>query len=180
MPLLYIIKSKSKKEINMRSLYNIEKRTTMLSIWFSQKPLWVSIIILFISLFIFSLSVAIISVITDNDYTHITKDIISDRSSEVIFSCIIAPIVETFMLYTLLYLINRFFTKSIVVQILIPFIIFGMLHNYSCLYVFNGICVGVVFCFGLYLYYHTKKFSIAFWSIVFVHSLKNLVAIVSS
>lgn len=162
----------------MEFLYKIEEKTTKLSTWFSQKPLWLSITILFIFIYIAQTPCEIISAVMKDDSLLLIKGISKiSTTSKIIFACIIGPILETYLLYIFIYLINRFFTKRIIVQILIPSVIFGILHNYSWLYIISMVCVGIVFCFGFCSYYYNRNFSIAFWCVVFIHFLPNLIAI---
>lgn len=99
----------------------------------------------------------------------------------IIFTCIFIPIFETYCLqYLPIYLTNRFISKNWSLQVLISAIIFGILHHYSILYIIYAVINGLILGLGFVAYYHTRGFKVAFWSIVCVHGLRNIIAVTLS
>jgi len=152
---------------------HIDKYITNLALRFSEKPIWKSIIILFFLITACSLvSACFISL----GYDMKGPNTVLAKMSFIngfLFACILSPILETGLLYILIFLTNKYLTKSITIQIFLPAVIFGSLHTYSLLYIIYAILAGIVFCFGFCSYYYNRGFKTAFWSITLIHLLRN-------
>jgi len=100
---------------------------------------------------------------------------------KIIDSIIIAPVLETLIFQALvIYILDRLLTKRIFIQIAISSILFGSFHNYNITYIFFGVFFGIVLSTAFILYKRKNSWNDAFIAIVFVHALRNMIAIIIS
>lgn len=93
----------------------------------------------------------------------------------------IAPFVETLIFQALvIYLISKFLTKNLIVQVLISAVLFGVTHYYSPRYILFATLTGVVFATGYVLYLRRRSWEAAAWAIILVHALRNSIALIVS
>ena len=98
-----------------------------------------------------------------------------------ISSLTIAPFVETLIFQALIiYLIRKFLTKNLTVQVLISAVLFGTTHNFSPRYVLFATLVGVVLAAGYVIYLRRRRWEDAAWAIILVHFLRNAIALIVS
>ncbi len=97
---------------------------------------------------------------------------------KLIESIIIAPVIETLIFQAgLIYLIDRFLTNKITFQIAISSVLFGLFHNYNITYIFFGVFLGVILSTAFILYERKNNWSDAYIAVVFIHALRNMIAI---
>ena len=154
------------------NIHSLDKYITNLTLRFSKKKTWKSITILFLLLISCSILPAFFSSQTETNGPNSFLEGMSILK-KILLACVMAPIIETEIIYILIHLINKYLTKSIAIQIIISGIIFGLLHNYSFTYIIYGSLGGLVFCFGFCSYYYNRGFKTAFWSITLIHLLRN-------
>lgn len=101
-----------------------------------------------------------------------------------IFSCIIAPLVETFLFQFLpfrlidsLFKLKRIKIRRFIYLFLVP-IIFGYQHYYNFYYFLAGCMVGFIFCFFFYLSNLRKQNGVILVAII--HSLNNFIALLGN
>jgi uncharacterized protein len=97
---------------------------------------------------------------------------------KIIESIIIAPVIETIIFQAgVIYLIDRFITKKITFQIAISSVFFGAFHNYNITYIFFGVFFGIVLSTAFILYERKNNWNDAYIAVVFIHALRNMIAI---
>ena len=70
----------------------------------------------------------------------------------------LAPLLETLIFQALvIYLIGKFLTKNLTVQVLISAAIFGATHNFSPRYILFATLTGVVFAAGYVIYQRRRR-----------------------
>jgi len=88
----------------------------------------------------------------------------------------IIPILETFIfqksIIRLLTKLKKIRNKKIII-ILISALFFGIQHFYSLIYVFITFIIGILLAYSFIIYENKNKS--AFWTVTFIHSLRNLV-----
>jgi hypothetical protein len=160
-------------------ILSLDKYISKRALKLSQKPLWKSVIILFLLLMLCVIPV-FIALLMGYDMKG-PDTYLRDYSFVQSFTiaCIISPLFETGLLYLLIYIVHKYICKSMTMQILIPSVIFGLLHIYSWFYMICGMYAGIIFCYGFCAYYYNRSFKVAFWCIALVHLLHNAISIIS-
>lgn len=98
-----------------------------------------------------------------------------------ISALIFAPFIETLIFQALIiYLIRKFLTKNLTVQVLISAILFGVTHNFSPRYILFATLTGVVLAAGYVIYLRKRRWEDAAWAIILVHFLRNAIALIVS
>ena len=93
-----------------------------------------------------------------------------------IVSCIIVPVLETFLLQFLpIQTLQKFFKQSILFPILISAMLFALTHFYDILYVILMFLIGIVYAVGFVVYGKQRTVRHAFWAIALAHSLANCI-----
>lgn len=146
-----------------------------------QLPAWQFILIVFLLLFVVVVPLSALVEIFDFDVEANTPVRDVGMLFSIVFSCILIPLLETYCLqYLPIYLTDRFISKNWSLQIVISAVIFGALHYYNPLYIVFGILNGLVLGAGFSSRYHMRGFKAAFWSIAFVHGLRNLIGVITA
>jgi len=143
-----------------------------------EMPVWKSMIILFVVSFAikFVLGIIIGAVYPELD-TENTPDFTKSTGHIVIATCI-GPLLETFIFQMLpVWIVNRFITKNIWIQILPSAILFGCAHTYFLAYVIAMIFLGVILALGFCIYQRKFNYKKAFWYIALLHASHNIVAL---
>ena len=97
---------------------------------------------------------------------------------KIIDSIIIAPVLETLIFQALvIYILDRLLTKKITFQIAISSFLFGSFHNYNITYIFFGVFLGIVLSTAFILYKRKNSWNDAYLAVVFIHALRNMIAI---
>ena len=91
----------------------------------------------------------------------------------------LAPFVETLIFQALvIYLISKFLTKNLIVQVLISAALFGAVHNFSPRYILFATLTGIIFAAGYVVYQRRRRWKEAAWAIIVVHALPNSIALI--
>jgi membrane protease YdiL (CAAX protease family) len=95
----------------------------------------------------------------------------------IISVCIVAPVIETLLCQNLLIHTVKKLSNSETLQLIIPSIIFGLLHFDSIFTILHGFLMGLIFNFGFILYKRNKGLKQATYAIIVVHFLRNSIAV---
>ncbi len=145
---------------------------------FSRLPIWKSILLLCIGMICGMVILGVCTIFLGEE----EADVFAKSDSflnDFIWVCVVAPIVETFIIYLMIIFLDWILPKWVLLQVIVPTVIFGLSHLQSVLYSINGLLLGFVFAFGFCAYYHYRGFATAFNSIALVHSIRNLCGILS-
>lgn len=152
--------------------------TNFLLLRFSKLPLWKSLLILCLGIICGMVILGMCTIFFgEEEADSFTKS--DSFLNDFVWVCVVAPFVETFAIYLMIKFVNWIIPKWTILQVIVPTIIFGLIHSQSALYMVNGLLLGFVFALGFCAYYHYRGFTTAFISIMLVHSFRNLCGILS-
>lgn len=144
-----------------------------------QRPLWLSVLILFSLIRIVPvLVVSFIYFLTNEQITPHSDYPFTTSILDNLFAVFLSPIIETLLFQALIvWLFHKTLKRNVLTTIFLAGLIFGLAHNYNIAYIISTFFVGILFAFWYILFSNKYNPTKAFWFITGVHSFNNLLVI---